>query len=69
MLVNVQFLRMTKITKNADGTTIQHVESQDGEIEYLSCSADGKRSRYSSDLWQAEMYCKEFTAPIVRDAV
>jgi hypothetical protein len=69
MLVNAQFSSMTKITKNADGTTIQHIESQNGEIEYLSRSADGKRSRYSSDLWQAEMYCKEFTVPIVRDAV
>lgn len=67
MLVNAQFLSMTKITKNADGTAIEHVQSQNGEIEYLSYSADKTRSRYSSDLWQAEMYCKQFMAPVVRD--
>ena len=47
-------------TIERDGGTIETLEPKRGELYYRSCV--GSVCRYSSDLWQAELYLDQLLA-------
>jgi hypothetical protein len=60
MQQNVPHSSILKTDVGDDGYYIEHIQRSNGEMEYRSVSPDGEKSRFSADLWQAEIYREMF---------